>query len=203
MTFTRRTSLIVGLLISISAAVAGWYVFSDTTLLSHSHQHEHATDEWHTHADFKVYIQGTALDFSKPTYMTTPLQEPHRFAHLHDENGQVLHLHAPNITFAEFLSSLGYSLTEECFTTATGDSHCTDETNTLVLYVNNQPLDRSAHATYQPADLDRILLIYGNYSSDEIDDLLAAVSDESCIYSGSCPERGIAPAESCGLTCEL
>ena len=203
MTFTRHTYLIAGLLTGISVAAVGWYVFTHTTLLSHSQQHEHATDEWHTHADFLVYIQGSQLDFSKPAYMTTAQQEPHRYAHLHDENGKVLHLHAPNITFAEFLGSLGYVLTRDCLTTATGDTYCTDEDNTLVLYVNNQLLDSAAHTIYQPADLDRILLLYGNYSSTEVDSLLATVSDESCIYSGSCPERGIAPAESCGLTCEL
>jgi hypothetical protein len=203
MTFTRRTYLIIGVLISLSTAAAGWYVFTHTTLLSHSQHHEHTADEWHTHADFLVYIQDSQLDFSKPAYMTTAQQEPHRYAHLHDDNGQVLHLHAPNITFAEFLGSLGYQLTEDCFTTPANEIYCTDDTNTLVLYVNNQPLDRSAHTTYQPADLDRILLVYGNYSSTEVDSLLATVSDESCIYSGSCPERGIAPAESCGLTCEL
>lgn len=161
-----------------------------------------SSDEYHTHADFLIQIDGNFVDLSKPELMTTSLQQLHKHAHLHDDNGKVLHLHEENISFVEFLSSLGTTLTNNCIIIKDGDEVCANDDKTLVLYVNDNPWTDDI-LNYIPQDLDRILLYYGDKHDLPDSNLLEGVANDACLYSGSCPERGIAPPESCGLTCEL
>ena len=122
--------------------------------------------------------------------------------HLHDGNGEVKHIHAENVTFSDFLDSLGIPLTDSCLTLLEGESLCSGEENEVLLYVDGnlytQPISQ-----YVPVDDESILLYYGNSQDPNIPSYIDAIPDDSCYYSGTCPERGVAPPESCGLTCEL
>ncbi len=158
--------------------------------------------DYHIHADFVVYLRGERLDLAQQQYMTSAEQSLHDDVHLHDDVGDVVHYHAPEVTFSEFLSSLGYTLTNDCFITSSGEQFCNNDTETLQLYVNDKHYSGDISA-YVPADLDRILIHFGDEADPKLADYLREVEDKACIYSGSCPERGVAPAESCGLTCEL
>ena len=90
---------------------------------------------------------------------------------------------------------------EDCLTIDT-ETYCTNETESVALFVNGERWSHSLK-DYVPQDLDRVLLYFGTLEEALITTYLETVPDEACIYSGSCPERGIAPPESCGLTCEL
>ena len=52
-------------------------------------------------------------------------------------------------------------------------------------------------------DEDKVLLYYGDHSRENIESWFEQISNDACIYSYTCPERGTPPPESCGLTCEL
>jgi hypothetical protein len=125
----------------------------------------------------------------------------HKNVHLHDGDDHVVHRHAEGITFAEFLTSLGFTLSNECLTDDNGAKYCTDVENVLTLYVNKTPATIATE--YIPQEEDQILLYYGQRDNEKLGEYLNSITDESCIFSGTCPERGIAPAESCGLTCEI
>lgn len=182
------------------ALLGGLFVFQVINI-EQSHVDPYDTD-YHVHADFLIYLDDRQLDLGQTQYMTTAEQHLHNDVHLHDDNGSIVHYHEENVTFSEFLSSLNYTLTNDCFITTAGQQFCNNETETMQLYVNNN-LYTDDISAYVPADEDRILLYYGTESNENITAYLDAVTDEACIYSGTCPERGIAPAESCGLTCEL
>jgi len=156
--------------------------------------------EYHVHADFHIVVNDTLVDLSGDAFQTTATQELHPDLHLHDNNGDVKHIHAEDKTFAEFLASLRITLTNTCITLDT--TYCADAENVFRMYVNDVVYEGD-YTTYVPVDNDRILLYYGVDDSEKIATYRNAVPDESCIYSGTCPERGIAPPESCGLTCEL
>lgn len=157
-------------------------------------------DDYHIHADFLVEINGEVLDLGVAEFMTSSEQMLHNDAHLHDEDGDVLHMHAENISFVEFLNSIEITLEEDCLSVK-DVKFCADEKNILSLYVNNE-IWTDNFESYVPTDLDRVLLYYGEKNGPRSESF-EAVLDNACIYSGSCPERGIAPPESCGLTCEL
>jgi hypothetical protein len=173
---------------------------------THAHHHDHhpiadpAADEYHVHADFHIVIDDTLVDLSGDAFQTTSQQELHDHLHLHDNNGDVLHIHAENYSFTSFLESLGINLTDQCITL--DNEYCANDTSVLQLYVNNEPFTKPI-ADYIPSDDDRILVYYGSDDPEAITEYLNAVPADSCFYSGTCPERGTAPPESCGLTCEL
>ena len=165
---------------------------------STDHQHY---DEYHVHADFLIYIQDEKIDLEKEIYMTTSEQELHEHAHLHDANGEVQHMHKEGITFAEFINSLGLNVTDECIT-YDGTEYCSSEEESLLLFVNNEQYEGSI-TNFEAMDEDRVLLYYGPYDEEKITGYMNEVKNDACFYSGTCPERGIAPPESCGLTCEI
>lgn len=158
-------------------------------------------DEVHVHADFLIYVNDQKVELTSEKYQSSTKQILHKNVHLHDGDDSVVHRHAEGITFAEFLSSVGFTLTNECLTKDTGEIFCADTEKVLALYVNKEPV--SDIASYIPQEEDQVLLYYGTKDNQKLSEYLGAITDESCIFSGTCPERGIAPAESCGLTCEI
>jgi len=160
---------------------------------------ERYNTEVHVHADFAVYMNGNKLDFSQTEYQSSVGHEKDEHVHLHDGDGKVVHRHAEGVTFAKFLKSIGYELTNDCFTTDTGERYCTNASSTLGFYVNGITADK---ISYVPQEEDKILLTYGPADTD-LKEQLASITDESCIHTGTCPERGVAPVESCGLTCDV
>lgn len=184
-------------------------MLASTVIVSNDHHNHHDNhqitqphEEYHVHADFLIYINDELIDLSGDTFMTTSEQELHPEAHLHDNNGKVKHIHAQGITFVEFLESLGIILSDDCILLFDGNEYCSDGASELRLYVNNERFSEDI-GSYIPVDDDRILVYYGDPESERIREYIDTVPADACYYSGTCPERGIAPPESCGLTCEL
>lgn len=171
----------------------------------HTHHDQHPIadpndDEYHVHADFHIVVNNTLVNLDDDIFMTTSTQEPHEHLHLHDNNGDVEHIHIEDKTFVEFLSSLEIEVTNDCITL--DDTYCADDENVFQLYVNNELYEGNT-TDYIPLDDDSVLLYYGLDDTDLITKHLSNVPDDSCYYSGTCPERGTAPPENCGGTCEL
>ncbi len=95
-------------------------------------------------------------------------------------------------------------MTTACFTTDAGEKLCNTNTKALSVYVNGEKEPRAGE--YEPKDLDRILIVYGAKDDASITSLIESVSNDACIYSETCPERGTPPDEACvggiGSECE-
>jgi hypothetical protein len=158
--------------------------------------------EFHIHADFRVFIKDEPIDFSHDKYQTIPEQVIDGVSHLHDNVGELIHIHAERVTLGYFLQSLGLSLDEDCMHWE-GEDYCEDEENELLVLVNGEEVQNSGDYVVQ--DLDRILITYGNLNDEMVEAQYALVGDMACIYSGLCPERGTPPTEECvgglGTTC--
>lgn len=136
----------------------------------------------HIHADFRVVVNDKPVNFRRQGFDVANM-----LVHLHltnsemggpagDEGDKVIHIEATGITFGQFLNTLGMKLTPNCYKD-NGKEYCKSETDKLELYVNGQKnLDLG---DYELKPHDKILLIYGNYSSDELQKQIGLVTDFS------------------------
>ncbi len=141
---------------------------------------------YHSHVDFKVFLEGQEINFNQQKF-----NEARRFVHLHlsNPNGdKIIHIEGiGNVSIGFFFETLGMSFNSTCFTLDTKESFCNNGNNRVKYFVNNN--ENFEFDLYQPNDLDRILITYGNETEEEVEGQLDSVSDEACIYSKKCPER--------------
>lgn len=157
----------------------------------------------HAHFDFRLFINGAAVDFSQARYQSTHDKELDKQVHFHNKNGEVVHLHAKGITLRYFLKTLGIILNEDCLTLDNGQKYCNSRQNMLKLYVNGKSIGQ---VDYQPKDLDKVLISFGPKEDSSIQAQLKQLTDKACIYSEKCLERGKPEKEECvgglGTECE-
>lgn len=192
----KRLILFVAIVIGI--IIAGSIVY----FLAIQEEAEIHEVEFHEHADMKVYINEKSVDFSVDRYQTGEAHsnedDGHAHvvdAHLHDNEGGVLHMHAQGVSLGQFFQSLGINFTKDCFILDNNEQYCNSGAKTLKMYVNGKK--NLELPDYVFSDLDKILITYGDESSDEILSQQQSVTDDSCIYSLECPERGTPPEEGC------
>jgi hypothetical protein len=158
-------------------------------------------DPNHTHADFAIWTNGEQVDFADEKYMSGYEDDHehehghlHDYYHLHDGIGHVIHRHKPGLHLDEFFSSLGITLGPECVTMSLGAEYCNTAEKRWMMAVNGEirPLDLS----YVFEDTDTILLTYGS-NAEQIQQQIEKLTDDACLYSRTCPERGDPPEENC------
>lgn len=156
----------------------------------------------HVHSDFLMHLNGVQYDLSADKYQSEGDQVLHKHIHLHDNNDDIIHRHDHGVTLADFFESLGFVLTNDCIIDDTKAEFCSNDSNELLIFANDERV--AEPASYVNQEEDKILVFYGDKNdSEKITELLLSITDRACIYSGTCPERGVAPPESCGLTCEM
>lgn len=130
----------------------------------------------HYHADFKVYINGQAVDFSQQKYFVKS-----GFMHVEndvpEETGNVLHMHASGVPLWLFFESIGMGFTNECFVLDTGEKYCNGTANELNFYVNG--VQNNEYGSYIYNDRDKLLITYGTESQEEINRQLESITDFS------------------------
>ena len=103
-------SLIVGIVLLASAVGAGVYFKNRKTSADDNHE------DFHAHAGFKIFVDGKYLDLSDDKYMhlsvcgddhedeaNLPIEEK---IHLHNNIGDVAHIHAEGIIWRNLFESL-------------------------------------------------------------------------------------------------
>lgn len=161
-------------------------------------------DPNHTHADFAMWINGRKVNFALEKYMSGSATDDashdeegeyhHKYFHLHDGLGHVLHQHKPGLPLSEFFTSLGFTFSPGCVRPDGGEQVCNRGDQRWRMFVNG--VEQSFDLSYVFADTDKILLTYGADDA-ALADQLSKMTDDACLYSRTCPERGEPPAENC------
>lgn len=124
----------------------------------------------HDHADFIVYINGESLDFSLEQF-----QVRSAYVHLEGGDGEVIHMHAINVNLGFLFQTLGMRLTSTSLSIQGGQVYENGAGRELKVYVNDVRIDNPANYIVQA--LDKILIIYGDETEEEIAALLETVPD--------------------------
>lgn len=147
-------------------------------------KYEPNPDPNHMHADFSVWVDEEQVDFSGPEYMSgLPTDESihhgHKYLHLHDEIGHVIHRHKPELNLKEFFDSLNYRFQSD---------------REWRMFVNGQEEEFDFYYSFQ--DMDQILLTTSAGSAQILHEL-EQLTEDACLYSKTCPWRGEPPTENC------
>jgi len=126
----------------------------------------------HYHADFKVFIDGEAINFNNQNYFVKS-----RFMHVENDaqgdSGDVLHMHASGVPLWVFFESIGIKFDEECFA-YNREEYCTGGTNSLKFYVNGKPNEEFGDYVFR--DNDKLLISYGVASENASNQISAVTS---------------------------
>mgnify|MGYP001580346431 CR=1 FL=1 len=137
----------------------------------------------HIHADWKVYIDGKALDFSDKSHMERMRdnQPVSSFIHVDSgapppkKTGDVLHMHATGVPLWIFFKSIGMNFDKDCITLENKEKFCNDSNKKFKFYVNGKP--NYEFENYVFTDLDKILISYSDESEEEIKKQLSSITD--------------------------
>lgn len=136
-------------------------------------------DSTHEHADFRLYVNGKEIDFTKPEY-----QVKHPLVHVEDPDvaPNVIHKHATGITYGMFFTTLGVQI-GDCLT-VNEKSFCDLNGRTVKYYLNGQIVPDLEDVEIQ--DLDKVLVSYGAESLSELQTQLSSIGDNACVQSKKC-----------------
>lgn len=119
----------------------------------------------HIHAGMLVKIFGDKFDFSQPSYqIKTP------WIHFEGHNGETIHRHATGVDLGYMFESLSIDLSDECFIFPNAREYCTDDKYTLKFFINGEQVDSILN--YVVEEDDRVLVVYGEETDEEIDLLI-------------------------------
>ena len=205
---------VLGLAMLVAGALVGWKWIADEKQDVNLVTCEPGPDcqarvPVHWHADYAVFIEGEQVLFDDEDYFSTEDEVVNASVHIHKPRTSVVHVHRSLTTWREFFESLDFELTDgttlagqqgapTCLTLPDGDEHCQDGESTFKFIVNGVQVDGVADT--EIADIDRVLISYGPETIEEVmRDQWPQVSDEACIPSGRCLERGSPEDEPCGV----
>ncbi|MGB7295368.1 MAG: hypothetical protein WBC70_07230 [Candidatus Aminicenantales bacterium] len=160
------------IVVPIVAVVIGVIVVSSSIYSSEINQYG-VLGSAHVHSAFAIKLNGIALDFSKPEF-----QVQSRLIHVEGGDGNTLHRHTDKVPFGEFLRSVDMGIDRECFFMNNGaregeQKFCNSNDSKLRVFANGQELeDPQSISDYVFKDNDRILVIYGNETSSEMENEL-------------------------------
>lgn len=122
----------------------------------------------HSHADFKVYINGDAYNFSQAKYQEAIQpggseencgEEGGPLADLHGGDGDVVHKHATGVTWGYFFSTLNMTLGDDCLVLDTGAAYCNEGWKKWEYFVNGDAA--GSIRGMEMRDRDQVLITYG------------------------------------------
>ena len=124
-------------------------------------------DVVHYHANWALVLDGERVDLSSARYMEdvaacradAALVTPEERVHMHDNDADAVHVHAPGVTWGHFLANLGYALNETHLVTDAGRVVADSAGHTLKFVVNGEPVDRLHDRLIRSGD--RALISYG------------------------------------------
>lgn len=125
----------------------------------------------HYHADIKVYIEGTPINFAQSRF-----QLQSQYIHFESGDGDIVHYHATGIPFSFFFETLGINLSDSCIE-YNNANYCTNAEKSLKLYVNGEKVEDIEN--YIAQDLDKILLSYGSEDETAIQAQLSSITDKA------------------------
>ncbi len=173
----RKNMLItVGVLALIAVIVgySGWVFINMTETAPGGPENAGAMGSDHSHTVIIVNIFGDEFDFSAPAYQ---IKSP--WIHFEGRDGTTIHKHATGVTLGFLFDSLRLDVNDQCFVFQDGRSFCTNDDYTLKFFINNDEVEDIRD--YEIMEGDRVLILYGGQTPEEIQAVLLKLESQELI----------------------
>lgn len=175
----KRNALITIGVVAVIAVIVGYSVFVFINMSDNAPGGPvgaGALGSEHSHAAMLVKVFGDTFDFALPAY-----QIKTSWIHFEGGDGTTIHKHATGVKLGYLFDSLRLTLDDKCFIFQDGRQFCTNEDYTLNFYINGEKVNDIRN--YESMDKDRILIVYGAETPEEIQGLLLQLDNQAIIES--------------------
>ncbi len=173
----RKETLIAIGVFAVIAVIVGYAVvmfLSMTETAPGGPENAGAMNSDHKHAAIIVNIFGDEFDFSAPAYQ---IKSP--WTHFEGRDGSTIHKHATGVTLGYLFDSMSLGLDDQCFVFQDGRNFCTNEDYDLRFFINGEQV--SDIRDYEIMEDERVLVLYGGQSSEEIEAVLQKLENQELV----------------------
>lgn len=172
----KQTLIAVGVLVGIALIVgyAGWIFVNMTETAPGGPENAGALGSEHSHAAILVKIFGDTFEFSSPAF-----QIKSSWIHFEGNDGTTVHKHATGVNLGYLFDTIGIGLDDQCYVFPDGKSFCTNDDYTLKFFINREQV--SDIANYEIMEGDRILVVFGSETPEEIEAYLLQLDNQELI----------------------
>ena len=173
---TKHTLIAIAVF-AVIAVIVGYSVFLFLTMTETAPggpENAGAMGSAHDHAAIIVNIFGDEFDFTAPAYQ---IKSP--WIHFEGRDGSTIHKHATGVTLQYLFDSLLLGLDDQCFVFQDGRSFCTNDDYDLKLFINGE--QESDIRDYEVMEADRVLILYGGQTPDEIQSILLKLDGQELV----------------------
>ena len=128
----------------------------------------------HSHAALLVKIFGDTFEFSSPAF-----QIKSSWIHFEGNDGTTIHKHATGVNLGYLFDTIGIGLDDQCYVFPDGKSFCTNDDYTLKFFINREQV--SDIRDYEIMEGDRILVVFGSETPEEIESYLLQLDNQELI----------------------
>ncbi|AFS82796.1 hypothetical protein [Candidatus Nitrosopumilus sediminis] len=172
----KQTLIAIGVLsiIAVIVGYAGYMFLTMTETAPGGPENAGALGSEHSHAAILVKIFGDTFEFSSPAF-----QIKSSWIHFEGRDGSTIHKHATGVNLGYLFETLGIGLDDQCYVFPDGKQFCTNEDYTLKFFINREQV--SDIRDYEIQEDDRILIVFGAETPEEIEAYLLQLDNQELI----------------------
>ena len=172
----KETLIAIGVLAVIAVIVgyAGYLFLTMTESALGGSENAGALGSEHSHAALLVKIFGDTFEFASPAF-----QIKSSWIHFEGNDGTTIHKHATGVNLGYLFETLAIGLDDQCYVFPDGKQFCSNEDYKLRLFINGDEVPDIRE--YEIMEDDRILIIYGAETPEEIEAYLLELDNQQLV----------------------
>lgn len=172
----KHTLIAIGVisLIAVIVGYSGYLFLNMTETAPGGPENAGALGSEHSHTALLVKIFGDTFDFDGPAF-----QIKSSWIHFEGRDGTTIHKHATGVNLGYLFDTLSIGLDDQCYIFPDGKQFCSNEDYKLKFFVNGEQVPDIRD--YETMDDDRVLIVYGAETPEEIDAYLLQLDNQEII----------------------
>jgi hypothetical protein len=147
------------------------------------------SDSVHYHANFSLFVQGQREEFKSFAFYeevaacaTDQKNNPKDRVHMHDQNSQLVHIHAPGATWGHLMANLGITLGDGVLELYNAQVYQNSGGEKLTFWLNGQPVQSINNRLI--GSEDRLLINFGNDDQSTLQQRYDSIASDAGEYNG-------------------